>query len=233
MEWLLLQHEPFEGPGLFARALARRGVQLRQVRPYAGDRIPNPAELDTIDGLLVMGGTMGALDDLQHPNLMAERELMATAARSGMPVLGICLGAQLLAAALGAEVHVMARPEIAFGEVTLTEAGLADPAFEGVRDPLPVVHWHGDTFDLPDGAVLLAQSPACRNQAFRWGERAYGLQFHPELTSEDLVNASDQLPDELVDHEQRLRVGSTSRARFVERLTEALVDGPGALSAAI
>src|SRR4051812_40056039 len=122
MQWLLLQHEPFEGPGLFAPALSRHGVQLRQVRPYAGDRVPHPAELVTLDGLLVMGGPMGAFDDLQYPNLESERELLTAAAGSGMPVLGVCLGAQLLAAALGAEISVMLQPEVGFGEVALTEA---------------------------------------------------------------------------------------------------------------
>jgi GMP synthase (glutamine-hydrolysing) len=232
MKWLLVQHEPFEGPALFAAALARQGVQLQQVRPYAGDRIPHPAELLGVDGLLVMGGTMNALDDLRHPHLRAERELLATATRSGLPVLGVCLGAQLLAAALGAEVTTMAQPEIGFGEVGVTECGRRDPAFAGVGDRLPVVHWHGDTFDLPDGAVLLAQSDVCRHQAFRWGERTYGLQFHPELTSEDLVNAGDHLPAELAEHERQLRVGAAERAEFVERLVQVLVEGPGALSAA-
>ena len=222
MEWLLLQHEPFEGPGLFAPALARQGVQLRQIRTYAGDRVPHTAELGSLGGILAMGGPMNALDDLRHPQLAAERELLATAARSGMPVLGVCLGSQLLAAALGAAITQLQTPELGVGEVRLTAAGRDDPGFSSAADPLPVVHWHGDTFALPAGSVLLAESDACRNQAFRWGERAYGLQFHAEMTSEDLISAGDQLPAQLADHRRLLRTGAAARQRFVSSLIAAL-----------
>jgi GMP synthase-like glutamine amidotransferase len=225
VNWLLLQHEPFESPGLLAPALASHGVQLRQVMTYAGDRVPHPAELDAIDGILAMGGSMNARDDLLHPHLEAERDLLVTAARSGLPVVGVCLGAQMLAAALGAAVTRMPRPELGVGTVSLTTQGRMDPAFAGADDPLPVVHWHGDTFDLPDGAVLLAESVQCRNQAFRWGARAYGLQFHAEMTSDDLASAGDQLPAELADHERLLPAGEAARHRFVDRFVAALLGG--------
>jgi GMP synthase-like glutamine amidotransferase len=223
VDWLLLQHEPFESPGLFAPALTSQGVQLHQVLTYAGDRVPHPAELGSIDGILAMGGAMSALDDLRFPHLATERELLATAARSGLPVLGICLGAQLLAASLGAAVTPMPVPELGVGEITFTAQGRADPGFAGADDPLPVVHWHGDTFDLPAGAVLLASSARCRHQAFRWGERAYGLQFHAEMTSDDLAGAGDRLPAELADHQRLLPPGAAARRRFVDRFIASLV----------
>ncbi len=131
-----------------------------------------------------MGGPMGAGDDADHPWLAAERELIADAAGAGRPVLGVCLGAQLLAAALGARVYEAERPEVGLLEVELTGEGRADPLFAGIDDRPVSLQWHADTFDLPDGAVRLARSAAIANQAFRSGERAYGVQFHLEVTGE-------------------------------------------------
>lgn len=220
-EWLLLQHVEFEGPGLLGPALERCGVRLRPVRLYAGDRVPDAGELGDVGGVLAMGGPMNALDDRSFPFLARERVLLADAAHAGLAVLGVCLGAQLLAAALGAAVAPMSRPELGVGEVTFTAAGLAEQAFAG-GPVLPVVHWHGDAFDVPAGAVLLASSGHCSRQAFRWGTRAFGLQFHAEMTSVELANAGPQLPPELADHEWLLPPGATGRQRFVDRLVAVL-----------
>ncbi len=122
---------------------------------------------------------MGAYDDAAHPHLAAERQLLAESVERGMPVLGVCLGAQLLAAAMGAEVTRGAHPEIGVGSVRLTPEGRRDPVLGPAGKDLPVLHWHEDTFTLPASAVLLAQSQSYL-QAFRTG-RAYGLQFHLEL----------------------------------------------------
>ncbi|TMQ57248.1 MAG: type 1 glutamine amidotransferase [Candidatus Eisenbacteria bacterium] len=183
--WALIQHVPSEGPGLIASEAASRGIPLDVRRMFAGDPLPAPGE---IAGLVVMGGPMAANDDAAFPNLARERDLLAGAARAGIPVLGICLGAQLLAAALGGRVSRGLKEEIGFGEVTLTEEGSRDPILGRGARSVPVFQWHGDTFDLPKGAVLLASSPGYPNQAFRLGDRVYGFQFHVEA-DRDLLDA--------------------------------------------
>jgi GMP synthase (glutamine-hydrolysing) len=145
---------------------------------YAGDALP---ELDRVGGLVVMGGPMGVDDTDAHPHLAAERDLLAGALQLGLPVLGVCLGAQLLARALDGEVWRGPELEIGLGGVALTDQGRADPVLGPAGRAVPVLHWHQDTFEIPDGAVRLAGSPAYPNQAFRFGRLAYALQFHVEL----------------------------------------------------
>ena len=180
--WVAVQHVPYEGPGLIAQAASHRGLELRLCRPYRGEPLPSPVELD---GLVVMGGPMGAGDTAEHPHLARESELIAAMVHAGRPVLGVCLGAQLLARALGARVYRGELDEIGRGTVSLTEAGREDPVLGSAgAATLPVVHWHRDTFELPAGASLLASSDLFPHQAFRVGERAYGLQFHVEVEHE-------------------------------------------------
>lgn len=175
-------HVDFEGPAAIADAAAEREIFVRVHQLGDGDPLP---ELDTIRRLVVMGGPMGALDDAEHPFLTEERRLLANAVERGVPVLGVCLGAQLLAAALRARVYPGADAEIGAGTVELTPAANNDPVL-GVIDSktLAAFHWHGDTFDLPEGALRLASSDQYENQAFRVGT-AYGFQFHIELRASD------------------------------------------------
>jgi len=125
---------------------------------------------------------MGVHDDEAHPWLAHERDLMAAAVAAKLPVLGVCLGAQQLAVALGGQVTTGPEREIGIGEVHLTRQAEVDAVFGPVGPTLPCMHWHRDTFSLPDGGVLLARSEFYPHQAFRYGERAYGLQFHVEIT---------------------------------------------------
>lgn len=190
--WVVLQHVPHEGPGALAGAIRETGADMRIVRIHDGDEVPSPGDLGSMRGLVVMGGPMGVHDAL--PWLAAERALIRAAVEEGRPVLGVCLGAQQLAAALGAEVVRGPGPECGVGEVHLTAAALSDPVFGGAPTPLPCVHWHGDTFSLPEGAVRLAGNEAYENQAFRVGARAYGLQFHVEVTGSLVAHWGPHLP---------------------------------------
>jgi len=126
---------------------------------------------------------MGADDDADHPWLGAEKDLVREVVEDGRPFLGVCLGVQLLAAALGARVRSMESPELGLLPVELTDEGRMHPLFEGVEDPFRSLQWHGDTFDLPDGGVSLATSPVA-NQAFQVGDLGFGIQFHLEVTPE-------------------------------------------------
>jgi GMP synthase (glutamine-hydrolysing) len=134
--------------------------------------------------IVAMGGPMSVNDEEELPWLRAEKALIAEAVRAGLPFFGACLGVQLLAVSLGAEVAPGRAPEVGILPVFLTEAAASDPVFADLPRELLTLQWHGDTFSLPEGAVLLASSPAYPNQAFRWGRSAYGVQFHLELSRE-------------------------------------------------
>jgi GMP synthase (glutamine-hydrolysing) len=177
---LAFRHVSFEPLGRVADALNLRGMEWRYVDLYQSseDHLP----VDTAQALVVMGGPMSVNDPL--PWLRQEERYLVRAISSGVPVLGICLGAQLLAKCLGARVYPMRRKEIGWYPVRLTGAGRNDRLFDGLADEETVFQWHGETFDLPDGSVKLAESEICANQAFRHGENLYGLQFHPEVTPE-------------------------------------------------
>ena len=181
MRVLVLQHIACEHPGVFSDVIRERGVESVAIELDRGQELPAWREFDAV---LVMGGPMGAGDDADHPWLATERRLVREAVVAGRPFLGVCLGAQVLAASLGARVYPAERPEVGLLEVELTAEGRTDPLFAGLGERLVSLQWHGDTFDLPAGAVRLAHSAEVANQAFRAGERAYGVQFHLEVTGE-------------------------------------------------
>jgi GMP synthase-like glutamine amidotransferase len=181
MRVLVLQHIACEPPGVFEDVLAARGAAIRRVEMDAGEALPPWRGFDAI---VAMGGPMGAYDDARLPWLAREKGLIAEAVGAGVPFWGACLGAQLLAASLGARVYPGPRPEIGLLPVQLDAGAAADPVFAGLPRILPTFQWHGDTFDLPNGAVRLAGSVDYPNQAFRWGRRAYGIQFHLEVSAE-------------------------------------------------
>lgn len=176
---LVIQHDPHDTPGSVLPALAARQVGFELLRPYAGEVVPD--KLDDASGLVVLGGPMGVNEQDRHPHLSDEIKLLRRAVGAGKPVLGLCLGSQLLAAALGAAVRANPVEEIGWHPVSLDDEADRDPLFRGIGGPFQAFHWHGDTFDLPPGSVTLATSALCRNQAFRFGATAYGLQFHLEV----------------------------------------------------
>jgi GMP synthase (glutamine-hydrolysing) len=179
VEVLVLQHIACEPPGAYEDVLNERGVTIHRVELDEGDALP---DWRTFDAIVAMGGPMGALDDEEHPWLVDEKRLIGDAVRSGLPFWGVCLGVQLLAASLGARVYPGPAPEVGLLPVLLTDEARADPVFAGMPRELLSLQWHGDTFDLPDGAARLAGSPAYPNQAFRVGTAAYGVQFHLEVS---------------------------------------------------
>jgi len=174
---LALQHIACEPPAAFEDELRSRGLELERVEVDEGEPMPERPEYA---GIIVMGGPMGAYEEEAHPWLVAEKRLIRDAAEADVPVWGVCLGAQLLAASLGAEVTKGREPEVGMLPLELTEAASRDPVFSAVPRRFPALQWHSDTFELPEGATLLASSPAYRNQAFVRG-RSYGLQFHLEV----------------------------------------------------
>ncbi len=178
-----LQHVAFEGPAALAGWAAGRGNPTATTALFDGEPLP---PLDKFDWLVVLGGPMNIYEEEAHPWLVAEKRLIKQAVEGGKVVLGICLGAQLIADALGAEVRPGACKEIGWFPVSLTPEAAALPVFAGLPAEFEAFHWHGDTFDVPPGAVAAAASRACANQAFVWGGRVVGLQFHLESMAESV-----------------------------------------------
>lgn len=171
---LIVKHVPWEGPHRIAGALAAAGLELDERCVLEGDSLP-PAE--DLAAAVFMGGPMNVDQTAEHPGLLVEREWIATAAASGLPLLGVCLGSQLLARALGAEVDPGPAPEIGWAPVTIRDA--SDRLARFLAPEAEVLHWHGDVFELPPGATLLASSEHAAVQGFRSGN-AWGFLFHPE-----------------------------------------------------
>ncbi|MFT4569640.1 MAG: GMP synthase (glutamine-hydrolyzing), partial [Candidatus Binatia bacterium] len=176
---LVLQHVAHEILGTLDPLLRGHGFRIRYVN---FDRHPDAVpSIDGYDGVVVLGGPMSADDSTNHPHLATEVDVLRTALERDMPILGICLGAQLLALALGGQITRNHRKEIGWYPVSPTAQGLADPLIGEFGPTEPVFHWHGDTFSIPNDAVHLATSQNCTNQAFRYGDNAWGFQFHLEV----------------------------------------------------
>ncbi len=189
-----LQHVAFEGLGSIEPWAVARGHTLGRTRLHAGDALPKPADFDW---LIVMGGPMGVGDEAQFPWLADEKRFLRETIVAGKTVLGVCLGAQLLAAALGAPVRRNPHREIGWFPIRLVDGAGASPLAAGWPSEFEAFHWHGDTFDLPTGAVPLAQSAACAQQAFAFGPRVLALQFHLETTPEAARALVENCPADL------------------------------------
>ena len=186
---------------MIADSLELHAIACEYVDLYRGAACPDTG---AADGLIFMGGPMSANDDL--PYIRRELELIGEAISRGLPILGICLGSQLIAKALGARVYPNSVSEIGWYPVHWTPAAARDRLHRGLSAPETVFHWHGETFDLPSGAELLAHSQACRNQAYRVGENVYGLQYHLEVTPEMLDDWRSEIPIPIDPHANAARL---------------------------
>lgn len=198
---LVIRHQAIEGPGRIAGALEAAGLTHRLVR--VDRREPVPDAMGDAPALVVMGGPMGVYQADRYPHLNDEVRLIQQALDRGRPVLGICLGSQLLAHALGARVYSGPRKEIGWYDISLAPAAQSDPLWRGVASPFPAFVWHGDVFDLPSGATPLAASALTPLQAFAAGANSYGLLFHLEVDAgqvKDMCRAfRGELKDEKID----------------------------------
>jgi GMP synthase (glutamine-hydrolysing) len=204
----LVQHADGEGPGLLQPLIEERGLPVRRVRPHRGESVPRSA--GDAAAIVILGGPMGVHEADRYPHLRDEIRLAEDALRRGVPILAICLGSQILAAAAGARVYRGPAPEIGWFEVTLTPEGRGDPVVGALPAQGMMFHWHGDTFDPPAGGTLLASSRLYTQQAFRAGPRAWGVQFHPEITEEMVDDWAARAPA----HEAEAFGGAEGAARM-------------------
>ncbi len=221
---LFIQHGDTDKPGLLGEVLDGLGIEMDVLHPYVGHQL-SPS-LKGYDGLALGGGAQSAYEQDIHPYLAKECALVLDAVATGKPAIGLCLGAQLMAMALGAEVRRAPQREIGLLAVDLEPAAQSDPVWAGLGDSLITTHWHGDVFEIPDQATRLASSLLTSNQLFRYGTSLYGLQFHLEMTPEileDMIDDSaEYLSNEGVDLDQLKRDGrqylprleNTARAVF-------------------
>ncbi len=219
-----LQHVPFEGLASIETWARKSNVVITCTRLFQDEPLPPD---DEFDWLVVMGGPMSIHDEIMYPWLAREKTFIRKTIEQGRHVLGICLGAQLIADALGARVSVNDQKEIGWFPIQV-----ADGADQGLRKILPgqleVVHWHGETFELPDGSTLLATSTACRHQGFVYEDKVIGLQFHLETTRESLEALIAHCGDEIVAgqfiQQPAAMLGDESRFEKINQVMDQLLD---------
>ncbi len=193
----VLQHHPHETLGTIEDVLRGHQIGFDYIQGYAGD--PVPLEMGNHTGLIVMGGPMGVYEQAKYSFLGEEMRLIESALRQKRPVLGVCLGSQLLAAVLGAEVKKGGKKELGWHAVTLAEGAAADPLFTGVPSTFWPFHWHGDVFSLPRHAASLASSRQTQYQTFCYQTNAYGILFHLEVMREQISQMLASFADELIE----------------------------------
>jgi GMP synthase-like glutamine amidotransferase len=225
----VLQHVPFEGPGTIAAWARSRGHTLGVIALQDDEDI---SDATSADALVVLGGPMGVGDEARFPFLRAEKQLLRAYLEAGRPVLGICLGAQLLADVLGARVAPMGYREIGWFPLRWTAAARSLPGCARVPHEMVALHWHGDTFALPPGTIRLASSDACSEQGFATpGGRAVGLQFHAEMSTNDVAALVLHARGDLapagahVQSEADILAGHARHGPRLQMLLDALLDG--------
>lgn len=206
---LFVQHGDTDKPGILGEVMESLGVQFEIVHPYLGQVIPK--DLANYSGLALGGGAQGAYEEDKYPYLIDECSLVRDAVASDRPVIGLCLGAQLMAKALGADVRKGPQREVGFFEVELDPISEYDPVWCGLPHQFVTTHWHGDVFDIPPGGMRLGSSELTPNQLFRYGHSLYGLQFHLEMTpailGEMVDDSRDYLTESGVDPDRMLARG--------------------------
>lgn len=190
-----LQHVPFEGLASIEHWLTKKDHILSATKFYNGDSLPS---VDDLDWLIVMGGPMNVYEDDKYPWLTLEKHFIEEAIKKNKIVIGICLGSQLIADVLGSKVYKGQEKEIGWYPIKMTTEAQSYPVFASLPANFTVFNWHGDTFNLPPGAVRLASSEVCANQAFIYGDRVLGLQFHLESTQDSVRQIIDNCASELV-----------------------------------
>jgi GMP synthase (glutamine-hydrolysing) len=218
------QHVPFESLGSIQQWTESHRHSLSVTQFFHNSTLP---KIEDIDWLIVMGGPMGVYDEDMFPWLIKEKEFILEAIRQDKKVLGICLGAQLIASSLGAKVYPNAQKEIGWFPVQLTAAGKATPIFQSFPGQFEVFHWHGDTFDLPEGAHWLIESDACKHQAFSFGKHVLGLQFHLEVRPDNIEMLIQNCGNELREAKYiqtaiQLRTAKKNFERIYHRMNQIL-----------
>ena len=207
----IITHAENEGPGLMGGFFERLGWEEASLCLWRGDELPR--DLDSAAGVVMLGGPMNVYQEREYLFLKKEDLFIGRVLEKGVPFLGICLGSQLLAKACGGAVTQSPEQERGWYEVQLTREGQQDDLFRGLGQTLSVFQWHDDTFAVPDGGILLATGGLCRNQAFKMGSCAYGLQFHMEVTA-DMVRAWSEEEGAAFDARRIEEEGAAQRARF-------------------
>ncbi|MBD2103254.1 type 1 glutamine amidotransferase [Leptolyngbya sp. FACHB-261] len=230
MNILVIQHVASDPPALLGECLVARGAQLKIVIPTQGDPVPLSSE--GFAGLIVMGGPMNAEEDANYPHLKQTVELIQQFDQHNQPVLGICLGAQLIARAFGQRVYRHDLFELGFTPVVATTAASTDPLLQGLAPEQCLMQWHFDTFDLPHAATLLMTSATCQNQVYRIGKHIYGFQFHFEVTAELVQNwvqaeqafLAQNYPDFLGQVIDQLQIHTEASQHFCYKIAQAWAD---------
>lgn len=199
MRLLMIQHVACEGPGLLEKELINKNWEL-DIRCMDIPETTLPDNLDDYQAFIILGGPMGAYEEGKFPYLIQVQKLVRKAVNNHIPTVGICLGGQLIARALGADVRPNVIKEIGWAPVRLRPDGKENLLFLDLPSGFSVFQWHADTFSLPEGAVLLASSEACNNQAFVYADHIWALQFHIEVTPTMISNWSEIYKDELVNY---------------------------------
>jgi GMP synthase (glutamine-hydrolysing) len=213
---IILQHAACEAPGTILDALTRANIAFEVVQSGAGQAVPR--DLAAAAGVIVMGGPMSVYESETHPYLRDELRLLELALAQRAPLLGICLGSQLLAVALGARVYASGYKELGWHGVQLKSPASADPLFAELPRDFTALHWHGDIFDLPDKASSLASSKRTEHQAFVYDDHAYGLLFHLEATAAQVAAMAGEFPHELEQANVRATELLQETARFADLL---------------